>query len=146
MNLFWSRIYDVIVKSLISGENHLYTNVKKTCVHRNTCFELFGYDILIDSDLKPWLVEINLSPSLACDSPLDLTIKSCLISDLLNLVGVKRFDRRQESSNKMKNRMKSYFNRGKSYTTQQSRYANIFNPLLKHAQTSSSYLKTEDFT
>ena len=113
MDLFWSRVYDVIIKSLISGEHHIYQAVKRTCVHRTNCFELFGYDILVDSDLKPWLVEINLSPSLACESPLDLQIKSSLISDLLNLVGVKKFDRRAESNNKMKNRMKSYFNRGK---------------------------------
>eukprot|EP00347_Sterkiella_histriomuscorum_P021171 403334979 len=126
MNLFWSRIYDVIIKSIISGENQIFNAVKKTCIHKTNCFELFGYDILIDSDLKPWLIEINLSPSLACESPLDITIKSSLISELMTLVGVKKFDRRIESQNKMKNRMKSYMNRGKSMN---SRYANIFNPL-----------------
>jgi len=97
MDLFWSRIYDVIIKSIISGENNILAAIKKTCIHRTNCFELFGYDILIDSDLKPWLVEINLSPSLACESPLDLTIKSNLIADTLTMVGVKRFDRRTES-------------------------------------------------
>lgn len=97
MNLFWSRIYDVIIKSIISGEHHIFNAVKKTCVHRSNCFELFGYDILIDSELKPWLIEINLSPSLACDSPLDLTIKTNLIADTLTMVGVKRFDRKKEN-------------------------------------------------
>ena len=80
--------------------------LKKNCIHWSNCFELFGYDILIDSEFKPWLLEINLSPSLAVDSPLDLTIKSNLISELLNMVGVKKFDRKIESANKMKNRMK----------------------------------------
>mmetsp|Transcript_22950 Transcript_22950/g.22284 ORF Transcript_22950/g.22284 Transcript_22950/m.22284 type:complete len:314 (+) Transcript_22950:376-1317(+) len=126
MNLFWSRIYDVVIKSILSGEHLIFTSIKKTCIHRTNCFELFGYDILIDSDLKPWLVEINLSPSLAVESPLDLTIKSNLIADTLCLVGMKRFDRKAESQNKMKNRMKSYFNRGKSMN---NRYPNIFNPL-----------------
>jgi len=50
---------------------------------------VFGYDVLIDSNLKPWLMEINLSPSLACDSPLDLEIKSNLIADTFNLIGLK---------------------------------------------------------
>jgi hypothetical protein len=107
MDLMWSRIYDVILKSLICGENHVMQQIKKNNVHRNNCFEIFGYDILLDSDLKPWLVEINLSPALATDSPLDLKIKSNLLADVFNLIGIKRFDRKKESINKMRNRMKN---------------------------------------
>ena len=127
MNLLWSRIYDVVLKSIISGEYSIMNAIKKNCIHRTNCFEVFGYDILLDSDLKPWLVEINLSPSLACDSPLDTTIKSNLMADTFNLIGVKKFDRRKESMNKMKYRMKGAAQRGKSYTG--SRYPNTFNPL-----------------
>ena len=56
--------------------------------HRRNCFELYGFDILIDSELKPWLLEVNLSPSLNCEAPIDMKIKSALICDLLNLVGL----------------------------------------------------------
>lgn len=108
MNLLWSRINDVIIKTLISGEHHVVAAMKKNGTHRTNCFELFGFDVLIDSDLKPWLLEVNLSPSIATDSPLDLTIKSNLVTDVFNLVGVKRFDRKKESLNKIKNRMKGY--------------------------------------
>ena len=48
--------------------------------------------MLIDSDLKPWLLEVNLSPSLACDSPLDIRLKSAMLSDLLTLVGIPAVD------------------------------------------------------
>ena len=82
---------------------------------------------MIDSDFKPWLIEINLSPSLACDSQLDLKIKSQLLADTFNLIGVRQFNRKAESANKAKNRMKSYQNRGKSM--QGNRYGAFFNPL-----------------
>lgn len=53
--------------------------------HRKNCFELLGFDILVDDQLKAWLLEVNLSPSLNIDSTLDLSIKSELVADLLNL-------------------------------------------------------------
>lgn len=54
--------------------------------------ELYGFDILIDSNLKPWLLEVNLSPSLNCDSPLDVRLKSAMLADLLTLVGIPAVD------------------------------------------------------
>lgn len=41
-------------------------------------------------NFRPWLLEINLSPSLATDSPLDLKIKGNLLKDTFNLAGFKR--------------------------------------------------------
>jgi len=94
--LLWSRIYDIIIKSIISGEATISQALKKLTSHHNNCFELFGYDILIDSELKPWLIEINLTPSLACESPLDFQIKSNLIADTFSLIGVQPFDRKRD--------------------------------------------------
>jgi tubulin polyglutamylase TTLL5 len=54
----------------------------------SNCFELFGFDIMIDSMLQAWLIEVNLSPSLGCDSPLDQKIKGNLMADLFTLLGI----------------------------------------------------------
>lgn len=51
LNLLWSKIYDVIIKSLLSVDSIVYGHLKKL-PNRNNCFELLGYDILIDSELK----------------------------------------------------------------------------------------------
>jgi hypothetical protein len=81
--------------------------------------------VLIDSELQPWLLEVNLSPSLIGDSPLYMKIKSSLIAEMFNLIGINKFDRRKESMNKVKHRMKGLCARGKSLKT---RYTyNFFN-------------------
>ena len=86
----WAKIYDVIIKSLLCIEHPTKAQLRRSAVHRSNCYELLGYDILLDANLNPWLLEVNLSPSLAFDSPLDLKIKANLIKDTLNLIGVRK--------------------------------------------------------
>lgn len=41
---------------------------------------------MLDDELRPWLLEVNHSPSFCIDSPLDQAIKEQLILDTLELV------------------------------------------------------------
>ncbi|XP_067937487.1 polyglutamylase complex subunit TTLL1-like [Watersipora subatra] len=50
------------------------------------CFEIYGFDIIIDDNLKPWLVEVNASPSLSSTTSSDRIMKYNLISDAINIV------------------------------------------------------------
>ena len=52
IRLLWSRIYDVVIKSIISLEDTFISSMKKTNTARSNCFEVYGFDILIDSNLK----------------------------------------------------------------------------------------------
>jgi len=83
----WVRIMDLILKSLCCTEDAV-GNVP-------TAFELFGYDVLLDADLRPWLLEVNASPSMEVDNALDEEVKTSLISDTLHLVDPLPFDRHQ---------------------------------------------------
>merc|ERR1711971_23827 len=65
------------------------------------CFELYGFDVIVDEDLKPWLLEVNLSPSMQADSPLDWQIKSSLLADAFNLIGIRHVDRQQATRARM---------------------------------------------
>ncbi|XP_072763797.1 tubulin polyglutamylase TTLL5-like isoform X1 [Anoplolepis gracilipes] len=86
------RIEDIIIKSILATASGIVSGLKQFVKHPDTCFELFGFDILIDDTLKPWLLEVNLTPSLGCDSPLDVRLKSALIADLFTLVGIPAVD------------------------------------------------------
>jgi len=50
------------------------------------CFEILGLDILIDKNLKAWLIEVNHLPSFGTDSPLDLDIKERLMEQTFNVL------------------------------------------------------------
>ena len=60
--------------------------VQPAMVQDKHCFELYGFDILIDSDLKPWLIEVNACPSLVSTTPADKRMKKKLFNNLINVV------------------------------------------------------------
>jgi hypothetical protein len=52
------------------------------------CFEILGFDIILDAQGKPYLLEVNQAPSFSTDSCLDYDVKSQVFKDtflLLNL-------------------------------------------------------------
>lgn len=51
------------------------------------CFDLFGFDVIVDENLKPWLLECNYSPGLGGDSATDLEVKKPMLHDLFDLLG-----------------------------------------------------------
>lgn len=78
----------MVIKTILSIENILYTSFTTHVPYINNCFEVLGFDVLIDSTLKPWLVEVNHSPSMNTDSPLDLKIKGNMVADMFTMIGI----------------------------------------------------------
>jgi tubulin polyglutamylase TTLL6/13 len=60
---------------------------------RSRCFEILGFDIMVDTDLKPSLIEVNHLPSWGTDSPLDEAIKSRVITQALSAINVTSNDK-----------------------------------------------------
>ena len=103
VDALFKRIDALVVRTLISVEPSVTAACRRYCAQRSCAFELFGFDVLIDDQLKVWLLEVNLSPSLAVESPLDLKIKNAMLSELLTLAAIRPYDReahRQEVKRK----------------------------------------------
>lgn len=49
------KLKPIIIETLKAGQ--------ETIKHKNNCFEVYGFDFVIDQELSPWLIEVNLSPA-----------------------------------------------------------------------------------
>ena len=107
----FSKIKDVIIKSLISIEPHIVNNFNRFTKHRNTCFEVYGFDVIIDAKLKAWILEVNVCPSFSSSSYLDKKVKTMMLSDAFHCIGIIPFDRKKldkEEEKQTKNRLLGY--------------------------------------
>lgn len=52
------------------------------------CFEVLGFDIIIDHKLRPMVLEVNHASSFATDSPLDKKIKLDLMKDTFTMLNL----------------------------------------------------------
>ena len=64
--------------------------MQKTIINDKHCFELYGFDILFDANLKPWLIEINASPSMTANTPSDYEMKVGLLDDTFTVLDLEK--------------------------------------------------------
>lgn len=73
--------------------NHMYRVCQPECLDNSMAFQILGFDIMIDKNFRPWLIEVNQSPSFATDSPLDYEVKKAVVKDSLSLLNVSQVKR-----------------------------------------------------
>ncbi len=84
-------INDIIIKTLLTIQSdlaHSYRLNQPADSECLMCFELLGFDIILDSNLKPMLLEVNHAPSFATDSPLDYAVKHKIFVDMFGMLGL----------------------------------------------------------
>jgi tubulin polyglutamylase TTLL6/13 len=87
----WKQIKLIAVKTLCVAQPqlaHCYHTAQPDDQHNHMCFELLGLDILITSDGRPLLLEVNHTPSFSTGSPLDSQVKGSCIADCLRIMRV----------------------------------------------------------
>jgi tubulin polyglutamylase TTLL6/13 len=85
-----SQIQDLCVKTILSIQRELAHSYRmhQPSDESGMCFELLGFDVLLDENLKPILLEVNSAPSFATQSPLDYDIKKQLFVDMFGMLGM----------------------------------------------------------
>lgn len=61
----------------------------------HACFEILGFDILLDHKLHPYILEVNHSPSFHTDTQLDREVKEGLLTDTLTMLNIWQCDKRR---------------------------------------------------
>ena len=81
--------------------NHMYGLSQTDNLNNDHCFHILGFDVMLDEDLEPFLLEVNHTPSFATDTPLDKTIKKNLIKETLLLLNVNVETKKNKIEKKM---------------------------------------------
>ncbi|XP_018576563.1 tubulin polyglutamylase TTLL4 isoform X3 [Anoplophora glabripennis] len=81
----WKNLEQLVIKTIIACEDPITQLCEENMNNHYNCYELFGVDVLLDSKLKPWLLEVNISPSLHSASPLDAHVKGPLVKNLFDM-------------------------------------------------------------
>lgn len=82
-NHLFYEIESIVINALLA--------VQKVMINDKHCFELYGFDILIDTDYRPWLLEVNASPSLTANTVDDYHMKFGMLDDALTIIDLEKY-------------------------------------------------------
>ncbi|XP_028301080.1 tubulin polyglutamylase TTLL7 isoform X3 [Gouania willdenowi] len=98
---FWGDVSELVVKTLIVAEPHVL-HAYRMCRpgqppgSDSVCFEVLGFDIILDRKLKPWLLEINRAPSFGTDQKIDYDVKKGVLLNALKLLNIRLSDKKRD--------------------------------------------------
>jgi len=86
----WQRIQEVVIKSILCGltaiKSELLPGRKKEMRSTYNFYKLFGYDIMLDNQCHPKLIEINSRPAALSDK-LDSFVNRPMVGEMFRIVG-----------------------------------------------------------
>ena len=85
------QMSDIIIKSFITVHSQFVNKIKKSNAKYSTFFQIYGFDFIVDENLKVFLLEINDRPSLLMGDINDYKLKPRLVNDALNIAGIVPF-------------------------------------------------------
>ena len=83
----WKRIEQVIILTIISIQNFMSKSAHEKCPSMGLprCFQILGFDILLDPLLNPWIMEVNYRPSLDYDTDEEKQMKIKMLASAMKI-------------------------------------------------------------
>ena len=98
---FKKDIFPEIIKIIAISANSVKGKINLS--YRSNCFEIFGYDFILDINYRPFLLEINTNPGYEESSPLIKMLVPRMIDDAMKLTIDKEFETTYKNNNKEEN-------------------------------------------
>jgi hypothetical protein len=87
MNAVQREIDRVVLRTISRAANQMHAaQLVRDKDEEKPHFHLFGFDVLLSDDEKPWILEVNNAPDMSCDTPIELSIKPQVMDDLFDLM------------------------------------------------------------
>lgn len=80
---------------------YLYETGQAEDVTGQMCFEILGFDVILDENLKPFILEVNHAPSFNTDTKLDYEVKTEMLNSAIDLLSVD-LNRRNDTLKQLK--------------------------------------------
>ena len=97
-NKLFEEVKDIFIKMVFSVRKKLIEKIIKTNLSFTNFYHLIGFDIILDNDLKPYLLETNRRAGMRDDNAAEIVYTHNMIVDTLNIIGLRSINFNDKNS------------------------------------------------
>ena len=91
-NKIYSEVSDIFIKMILTVREKLINEIDKNNLKYSNFYHLIGFDIILDNNLKPYLLEANRRCSFRDDNDAEKYYSYNILADTLNIIGIRKYN------------------------------------------------------